>query len=66
MELFRYWRWQLRSERPTIEHVQHRPIEQNMISIVDGIALVRDGPPCAVGADGAARANSVQTHSSRD
>jgi hypothetical protein len=45
MEIFRYWRWQLQAERPTIEHVEHRPVEQHAIDFIDGFFVPRSLTP---------------------
>lgn len=67
MELFRFWRWQLRASRPAIEHIEHRPIEQKMVSIIDGVAFVRDAPQFfAATANDTAGVSSARTHSSKD
>lgn len=42
METFCYWRCQLQAERPTIEHVEHRPVEQHVVEFIDGVFV-----PCS-------------------
>lgn len=38
---FRFWRWQLEADRPTIEHVVPRRIEQDDVVLDDGKMIVR-------------------------
>jgi hypothetical protein len=65
--MFSFWRWQLRAERPAIEHVEHRTIEQKIVSIVDGVALVRGASPfVGVTANDRAELSDVKAGSPED